>query len=71
MTWGIMSTLGQLAICTLRKLHDLGIYLPKAITCFIHSLSQSLSLAHNTSLITLLVLHAVYFQWSDADAVGK
>ena len=66
-----MSILGQVVSCSIRKLHDLGIYLPKAITCFIHSLSQSLSLAHNTSLITLLVLHAVYFQWSGADAVGK
>ena len=30
MTWGIMPILGQLATCTLRKLHDLGIYLPTA-----------------------------------------
>ncbi len=28
MTWGIMSILGQLATCTLRKQHELGIYLP-------------------------------------------
>ena len=28
MIWGIMSILGQVVSHTLRKLHDLGIYLP-------------------------------------------